>query len=133
MVVLKGIAQVSPTPETLVNIDTLFTTAAPASYDIPLTVLGQAVVITATAESWTWQFGDGSSARVVAKGTRGLVAHSYVRTAQSTARVDIVWSGTYRIGDDPQIRSVNGTATTTGEPVPVLVRQARSELVDQVG
>ena len=131
VVVLKGIAEVTPRPDTLVNIDTVFTTAAPASYDIPLTILGQSVVITATADSWTWFFGDGSSSRVEAKGTAGRTTHEYVTAAGRGAYVVIEWTGTYRIGGDPQVRAVTGTATTTGEPIQVLVRQARTELVDQ--
>jgi hypothetical protein len=131
VVVLKGIAEVSPRPDTLVNIDTIFTTAAPASYDIPLTILGQSVVITATADSWTWFFGDGSSTRVDAKGTAGRTTHEYSTAADRGAYVVIEWTGTYRIGGDPQVRAVTGTATTTGEPIQVLVRQARTELVDQ--
>jgi len=131
VVVLKGIAEVTPRPDTLVNIDTVFTTAAPASYDIPLTILGQSVVITATADSWTWFFGDGSSTRVEATGTAGRTTHEYATAAARGAYVVIEWTGTYRIGGDPQVRAVTGTATTTGDPIQVLVRQARTELVDQ--
>ena len=128
VVVLKGVAKVNPSPETLVNFQTRFTTAAPASYDIPLTLLGQSVVITATATSWTWHFGDQTQEHST-QSSRAV--HNYAATGELQAYVVIEWSGTYRIGADPAARQVTGTATTTGEPVQVLVRQARAELVDQ--
>ena len=133
VVVLKGVAQVSPAPDTLVNVETRFATDAPASYDIPLTILGQTVVITATAGSWTWHFGDGSTERVSDKASRGSTVHTYNRAGPRGAFVVIEWTGTYRIGGDPAVRQVKGTATTTGDPAPVAVRTARTELVDQSG
>ena len=130
VVVLKGVAEVSPVPDTLISVPTRFTTQAPASYDIPLTILGQSVLITATADSWTWHFGDGTQQRLTASsGTE----HVYTRSGARSAYVVIEWTGTYRIGADPTVRVVNGTATTTGEPVAIAVRQARSELVDKPG
>ena len=129
VVVLKGVAQVSPRPETLVNIATIFTTDAPGSYDIPLTLLGQPVTITATARRWTWHFGDGTTAATTAAGTRGRVEHVYRRAAPLGPYVVIEWSGTYRIGGGSPL-PINGTATTTGDPTPLTVRQARTELVD---
>ena len=131
VVVLKGVAQVSPAPDTLVNVETRFATDAPASYDIPLTILGQTVVITATADSWTWHFGDGTVQRVSDGSSRGSTVHTYVKAGARGAYVVIEWTGTYRIGGDPTVREVNGTATTTGDPVAVGVRTARTELVDQ--
>jgi len=133
VVVLKGVAQVSPAPDTLVNVETRFTTDAPANYDIPLTILGQTVVITATANSWTWHFGDGSTERVSDQASRGSTVHTYDKSGRRGVFVVIEWTGTYRIGGDPTVRQVNGTATTTGDPAPVTVRTARTELVDQPG
>ena len=40
----------------------------------------------------------------------------------------IEWSGTFTINGGPP-QPITGTATTTGEPAPVQVREARSELV----
>jgi hypothetical protein len=99
VVVLKGVAQVSPRPDTLVNIPTRFSTAAPASYEIALTLLGQPVVITAKAERYVWHFGDGASAGTSEAG--GRVEHEYLSTGTRQAHVVIEWSGTYRIGGGP--------------------------------
>jgi hypothetical protein len=128
VVVLKGTAEVSPRPDTLVNIPTRFTTDAPASYDIPLTLLGQPVTITATARRWTWHFGDGSTATTTAAGTRARVEHTYRSAVDLGAYVVIEWSGTYRIGGGA-VLPINGTATTVGEPTALAVKEARTDLV----
>jgi hypothetical protein len=128
VVVRKGAADVSPKPDTLVHIPTVFTTDAPDSYDIPLTLLGQSVVITAKAERWTWHFGDGSSGWTTTPGSKGRVEHEYTQAGTREAYVVIEWSGNYRIGGGPT-RSINGRATTTGDPAQVQVREARTELV----
>ena len=128
VVVLKGVAEVSPRPDTLVNIPTRFTTDAPDSYDIPLTLLGLPVTITATAERWTWHFGDGTSASTSAAGTKGRVEHVYRRSTDLGAHVAIEWSGTYRVAGGPSL-PITGTATTVGDPTPLSVKQARTDLV----
>lgn len=128
VVVLRAVPVVQPTPDTLVNIPTRFRTSSTERYDIPLTLLGHAVVITAQAESWTWQFGDGSSQSVTAKGTGGRTTHEYRATGAMTARVDIIWSGTFSIDGGPE-RPVAGRATTVGQPVTSQVKQARAVLV----
>jgi len=128
VVVLKGVPEVSPRPDTLVNIPTIFTTSSPPSYDIPLTLLGQSVVITATAKTWTWHFGDGQSQGTGAAGSQGRVEHVYRQAESRGAYVVIEWSGTFTVNGGP-VQQVNGTATTTGDPVAVEVKQARTELV----
>ena len=130
VVVLKGAAQVSPQPDTLVNIATRFSTDAPASYDIPLTLLGQQVTITAIARRWTWQFGDGTSASTTKAGTQGRVEHVYRTSTSLGAHVVIEWSGTYRIGAGPTL-PITGTATTVGDATLLSVKQARTDLVHE--
>ena len=133
IVVLKGVARVTPAPDTLVNVETRFATDAPTSYEIPLTVLGQLVVITASAVTWTWHFGDGTQQRLTDGSSGGSTVHEYRESGPRAAYVVIEWTGTYVIGGDPTVRQVNGTATTIGEPTQIAVRTARSELVDQPG
>ena len=128
VVVVRGVADVSPRPETLVNAPTRFSTSTPEQYDIPLTLLGQSVVITARAERWTWFFGDGTSATTTARGTGGRVEHEYRTAGTREAYVVIEWSGTFRLNGGPS-RQILGAATTTGEPAEVVVREARTELV----
>ncbi len=128
VVALKGVPEISPEPDTLVNIDTIFTTSSPNSYDIPLTVLGRSVVITATASRWTWHFGDGATGSTAEAGSKGRVLHTYRQSGSRGAYVVIEWTGTFRVGGGP-VQPVTGTATTTGDPVTVSVKQARTELV----
>lgn len=126
VVVLKAVPVVQPLPDTLVRFPTRFATNTARSYDIPLTLLGQSVVITATAASYTWQFGDGTSTTITTAAAR--TEHSFSDTGSRTARVDITWTGTFRINGGPA-QDVTGTATTTGQPVTLQVKQARSELI----
>lgn len=126
VVVLEGSAQVSPAPETLVNVPTRFQTDAPASYQIPLTMLGQSVVITATAQRYTWHVGDGST--VTSTQPKGFAEYTYRNAATRQAYVVIEWSGTFSINGGAA-QAINGTAVTTGDPTAVRVQQARSELV----
>ena len=120
LVVLKGVTQVAPSPETLVNFPTRLSTPAPASYQIPATILGQRVVITATARSYAWFLGDGTTTTV-----EPVVTHTYLQPGDLAPHVVITWSGTFTIGGDPAVRQVQGTATTAGPPTPLGVREAR--------
>jgi hypothetical protein len=128
VVVLKGKAEVSPAPDTLVNIPTRFTTDAPASYDIPLTLLGQSVTITATARRWTWHFGDGESAAppqpapMVGSSTRTGRPRRPARTWRSSGR------GPTASAAAPSCPSP-APRRRSGDPTPLEVKQARTELV----
>ena len=126
VVVVKGAADVTPKPDTLINVATKFRTDAPASYEIPLSILGQSVVITARAEKYTWHFGDGESA--VSRAADGYIEHTYRKAATEQAHVVITWSGTFTVNGGAS-QAINGTVSTTGNPVDVRVREARSELV----
>lgn len=126
VVVLSGHVEISPKPDTLVNIATRFQTDAPAAYDIPLTLLNQSVVIRATAERYIWTFGDGTTA--VSTQPKGFLEHTYTRAGTREAYVDIEWSGTFSINGGPP-QPIAGRALSEGDPVDVRVREARSELV----
>lgn len=126
VVVLKGGAEVTPRPDTLVNVVTKFRTDAPVSYEIPLSILGQSVVITAKAEKHTWHFGDGQTATSYA--ADGYAEHTYAHATIEQAYVVITWSGTFSVNGGPS-RPITGTVQTTGDAVDVVVREARSELV----
>lgn len=128
VVVLRGEAQVSPRPQTLVNIPTRFETPTTERYDIPLTLAGQSVVITAQAERWTWRVGDGTAPSTSAKGTRGRIEHTYRQASEFAPAVSIEWSGTYTVNGEAAL-PIQGTVSTDGVPVELQVREARSELV----
>lgn len=129
LVVLRGVTAVEPAPQTLVNLETTFSTDAPRSYPIETTILGQQVHITAKAESYRWHFGDGATATTSGPGAAGSaqVAHTYTRPGRLAAYVVISWSGRFTVGTDPTVLPVDGTATTSGPPAPLGVREARSQ------
>lgn len=126
VVVLAGNADVSPKPETLVNIDTRFQTDAPASYQIPLTLLNQSVVITATAQSYTWHLDNGDTR--VSTRPKGYLEYSYGKAGSYDVFVTVTWSGTFSVNGGPS-QPITGTVEVDGEPTQVEVKQARSELV----
>lgn len=126
VVVRGGVADVSPKPETLVNIDTRFQTDAPASYQIPLTLLNQSVVITATAQGYTWHLGNGDT-RISTK-PNGYLEYAYRKAGTYDVFVSITWSGTFSVNGGPA-QPITGTVEVDGEPTQVQVQQARSELV----
>ncbi len=126
VVVQGGSADVSPRPETLVNIETRFQTDAPASYEIPLTLLGQSVVITATAQSYTWHLDNGDTR--VSTRPKGYLEYVYRKAGSYDVFVSITWSGTFSVNGGPA-QPITGTVEVDGEPTAVQVQQARSELV----
>jgi hypothetical protein len=126
VVVQAGTADVSPKPDTLVNINTRFQTDAPARYQIPLTLLNQSVVITATAEQYTWHFDNGETR--VSMRPKGYLEYTYRAAGGYDVFVSITWSGTYSVNGGPE-QPITGTAEVDGEPTRVEVKQARSELV----
>ena len=122
LVVLRGSTRVEPSPQTLVNLATTFTTDAPASYEIRTTILGRGVTITAKAQQYRWFFGDADAAT-----GRPSVSHVYAKAGGVAPYVVIVWGGTFTIAGDPTVRQVLGTATTTGPGTPIRVREVRSQ------
>lgn len=127
-VVLRAGAVVNPSPRTLVNVPTRLRTDAPESYPIEFVLFGLPVTVEVTAQRWTWVTGDGATVVTTARGTAGVVQHSYPRSGEFAPRVDVTWSGTWSVpGVAPQ--PVPGTVTTVGEPAQVQAVEARTELV----
>lgn len=122
LVVLRGAVRVAPSPETLVNYPTRFSTDAPGAYAIPVSILGRAVVITATAREYTWFLGE---SELTTAGPE--VVHTFRAPGEPSPHVTITWSGTFTIAGDPVVRSVRGAATTTGPGTPLGVREVRSQ------
>lgn len=131
LVILKATTSIQPANRTLVNADTIFYTETPRTYEIPdVVILGVPVHITARAQTYTWHFGDGETLTTDTPGARGEkeVTHVYETSAAVSPYVEVQWSGTYRIGDDPAVLTVNGTAQTQGPGVPLAVHEARTQL-----
>jgi hypothetical protein len=123
----RGRVVVAPEGRTLVGFETRFWTDA-TEYTFTRSILGRQVEIRATPEEYVFHFGDGTTERRSTAPRAGSddVVHAYARAAQRQAHVVITWSGTYRVEGGPEL-AVRGTATTTGTPTVVDVREARSE------
>lgn len=128
LVVLKGLAISDPRGRTLVNYDTRFHTDAKAYVLDPVTILGHRVVVRATPSRYDWYFGDGSQSLDGGSGTTEPVVHLYEKAGDVAPYVVVTWMGTFSVDGGPQ-QPVIGTAVTTGPGTPLVVREARSELV----
>lgn len=123
-----GVVQVRPQGQTLVGAPTKFSTDTPPSSVLRRTVLGLPVTLTVQARSYTWTFGDGTTARESATGALPATEHVFARTGAVAATLTIVYGGSFTIGDDPAVYDVEGTATIPGPEEPLGVRQARTQL-----
>ncbi len=115
-----------PEEKTLVNFDTIFY-ADPAVVTRDLTLLGQGVRIEATPQSFTWHYGDGTSATTTDPGApypakdivhRYADAHVTVRTS-----VDVTYAGRFQVSGGPW-QAIPGTVTITGPADPLRVSEA---------
>lgn len=122
---------VQPGEQTLVNADTIFSTA-PQAFDHSVTLLGFGVDIVATATSYTWHHGDGTSSRTSTAGRPYPafdVTHRYQRAADSVRpRVDVTYRIRYRVDGGPW-RTIDQTVTAAGPAAELDVREAVPVLV----
>ena len=128
LVVLKGLAISDPRGRTLVNYDTQFHTDARTYVLDPVTILGHSVVVTATPSRYDWYFGDGAELKDGGSGATEPVVHLYRKAGRVAPYVVVTWAGTFSV-DGGALRPVIGTAVTTGPGTPLVVREARSQLV----
>ncbi|WP_375003239.1 hypothetical protein [Aeromicrobium sp. CTD01-1L150] len=118
--------QVQPGERTLVNIPTILYTQ-PRAVTRTVDLLGHEITVEATATSFTWHHGDGSS-QVTTRPGRPYpakdVTHTYDATAESVRpRVDTTYTVRYRV-DDGDWSDLGDTLTATGTPTALEVRQA---------
>lgn len=126
---------------TLVNAPTVVSTTTVGTQSQSVTLLGQHVEIQAWPR-YSWVFGDGSSMttdgpgrRVVARrgqsiqdvNLSGAIVHRYEQAGDVQVRLDLTYSGRYRIGHG-QWTDIPGTLTVSGTPQPLRVEEARPEL-----
>jgi hypothetical protein len=121
-----------PSGWTLVNAETIaFADDAPQT--LATTVLGVGVSIRATAETFTWAFGDGSESLTTTDPGRPwpdhTISHRYTAEGTHSITLTTTWSGTFQVAGSTEWRPVDGTATTTSTSPPLTVYEARSRLV----
>ena len=95
------------------------------------TILGTDVAITATPTNYAWDFGDGATLTTTDPGLPwpdGTLTHTYLHAGEYRLALTTTWSATYTVTDDPAVRDVPGTATTTSA-VALSAQERRSHLV----
>ena len=124
-------ALVQPTDRTLVNFDTIFYTRVQVG-DIPLTLLGQPIVVRPKVESYVFRFGDGTSFGPTANAggpyPRKDITHAYARSGSVTASVVTTYSAQFSVSGGAW-QPVPDTVAVEGPGTPVRVVGARSELI----
>lgn len=127
-------AQVDSEPEgeTLAGVATRLSTSTPGAATLPpKPVLGMGVTLTVTAVRYEWQFGDGTSTSLVAPaGTRPRTEHVYTVRGPVEVSLRTFYTATFTIEGSPEIYPLQGEADVPGEPTALVVREARTQLVD---
>lgn len=124
-----------PEDKTLVNFDTIFY-ADPQTFSRTVTLLGRRVRIDATPGSFTWHYGDGSTASTTTPGVpypSKDVTHSYT-DAHATVQtsVDVTYSARFRVGDGAW-QDIPGAVTITGPASPLRISEATAVLSGSYG
>jgi hypothetical protein len=120
------LARTQPKVKTLVNFDTIFYTT-PHTVTRNVILLGQPVLVEATPQSFTWNYGDGDSSTTEDPGApypAKDVTHQYL-LAHITVRpsVDVSYAGRFRVGNGPW-QVIPGTVTIAGPTTPLRVSEA---------
>jgi hypothetical protein len=124
-----------PGGETLVNLDTIFSTQA-EGFTRTIGLLGHRVDLDITPSEFRWVNGDGTvqvtdwAGRPWAKGTPlgEFITHRYGDADKSVQpRVDTTWTARYRVDGGPW-RDVGGTVTISGDPFDLAVLSAQPHL-----
>lgn len=120
---------------TLVNFDTiLHTEAEPFTETVQL--LGRRVTFEIEPSEFSWRTGQGDGFTTGDPGQAyqaslpmsAYVTHRYLRAGDVELGLDTTWTARWRVGDGPW-RPVDGTVTTSSDPVPLEVVTARPQLV----
>lgn len=120
------VTHIQPAGKTLVNLDTIFF-AEPHTVAVTLTILGQAVDVVATPESYLWHFGDGASLVTDVPGAAypdTTVTHRYLDAHTTvSATVEVTYSARFRVGGGDW-QDVDGTVTVAGPPTSLRIAEA---------
>jgi hypothetical protein len=131
---VSGALKVQPAGDSVVNLPTVFYADTPKQLTFTLTAVGRTVTLTATPQAWHWHWGDdgtqdGLSHEPGRPYPHETVTHRY-RTPESVHTwVTVDWVATYRIAGVDRTFSITDPVAVRSRPVPVTVREARSQLV----
>ncbi len=121
--------------QVLVRMDTIaFTDDTPQVLSTSL--LGVDVVFTVSPVAFTWDFGvDGGDGAPFTTTSPGHaypdqdVAYAYRHVGTGQVSLTTTWAATYTVGDDPTVRQVPGTVTTTSTSHTFEIRELHTHLV----
>lgn len=123
-----------PGGRTLVNFDTNFYTTSTEPHTVQVTLLGTAVEVEATPDSYTWHWGDGTTSETTASAGSPYpdldVTHRYTVPGTYEPSVDITYTGRFRINGG-EWQDIPDTHTVPGRPAVLDVVTARPELVQR--
>ncbi len=123
---------VQPPVRAVVGIPSIFYTRPDPPEQVPLSVAGFAVRLTAAPTEWTWTFGDGAEPFVTdspgAPYPDQTVVHSYRHPGRVQPAVTTAWSASYRVDGADLVVPVDEEVTRTTAAT-VTVREARAHLV----
>lgn len=120
---------------TLVNFDTILHTQA-QPFTATVQLLGRRVTFDIEPAEFTWRTGQGDGFTTSDPGQpyrealpmSAYVTHRYLRAGDVQLGLDTTWTARWRVGDGPW-RPVDGTVTTSSDPVALEVVTARPQLV----
>ncbi|WP_281451662.1 hypothetical protein [Paenarthrobacter nitroguajacolicus] len=133
-----GTLEAQPFPHTLKGAPTNFYTSTTAqTFDV--TILGQAVHLTATPTSYTYTYGDGTALGPTPTTgypipqtewltTQTRTSHSYTETGNYPATATTNFTGTYSVNNGPPL-PINGTLNLTTSPITIHVWKTERALV----
>ena len=116
----------------IVNLPTVFAAGEPESIrTAPFDVLGFTVVVTAKAR-WEWAFDDGVVKEFAKPGGAypdTSVAYTYAGPGERQVSVTTFWRAEFTVDGDGPFQVPGAELSKTAGPMPVPVREARSELI----
>lgn len=134
-----------PSRVTLVHIDTVFLTDS-TPIDVPLNLLGNAIILKVTGISYQWNYGDGSTHTTETGGwvnpgdpkgssakdrlPTGPVSHQYKKSGKDLpVSVTITYNGVFSVNGG-QFQPIDGTINATSPSQNIWVRSVDTQLVD---
>ena len=120
-----------PPGQALVGLPVIFFTDSPTTQTFTVDIRGFAVVIAATATSYSWDTGDGTVLTTEGPGAPypgQTITHDY-SSGTYTATLTTTWGATYSVDGGVQA-DVPGSTTTQGAPVTFTVLQAHTVLTN---
>ena len=116
-----------PAGDTLVGARTRFSTSSPRALSLPpKPIFGLAVTLRIEVSGYRWDFGDGTTAEAPAGGAQ--VEHVYREAGEVSASLRTFYTATFTVEGDGTVYPLQGTADVPGDAVPVVAREARTQL-----